>query len=320
MTFSRFVLCLGLLGCRPHRPARAPSPVVAAATPAQTTRCTSPAAGAPTSWELASRTLHREGSVLRDPQPGRDGVTLVALGGPHGDTEAPDAALGRLGQKITEAHPQAVFVIGGLDGDVTALGAWFRAVIPRDVPALLVPADTEDVGAFRALARGLAETHPGVVDATQVRLYASESVEVVIVPGVTGDALVRREGAPCVLAEDDLAAFTALPPAQTTRVVVSALAPRQEGRDAIDRGAFGVHVGSEALARLAVQLAPRATVALIPRESAGGIATASDGRVTLSVGTGGRVPFETAGGALVGPRAWALRVGGERIRVEAIEP
>jgi hypothetical protein len=123
-----------------------------------------------------------------------------------------------------------------------------------------------------------------------------------------------------VLTDDEIRAYATLPPAQATRVVVSALAPRQEGGDAIDRGAFGVHVGSEALARLVTGLAPRATVALIPRESAGSTATTAGGHVSLSVGTAGRVPFETVSGALVGPRAWALRVEGERIRVEAVEP
>ncbi len=320
MTFSRLALCLGLLGCRAQRPAPAPAPALVSATAAQAARCTSPVRDTPEAWALASRTLRREGSLLRDPAPRSDRVTLIALGGPHGDTEAPDAALVRLGQKIAERHPQAVLVIGGHDGDVAALGAWFRAVVPRDVPCLLVPADTEDTGTFRALVRGLAETHPGVVDATQVRLYTSEAVEVVIVPGVTGDALVRNDGAPCVLTADEIAAYTALPPARTARVMVSALAPREEGGDAIDRGTFGVHVGSEALARLATQLAPVATVALVPRESAGSTALRPDGRVALSVGTAGRVPFETVGGALVGPRAWALDVGDERIRVEAIEP
>lgn len=289
-------------------------------------RCAALDPGGSSTFELGGRTLTRDESVLRDPRPPSARVNVLVLGGPYGSpiTDAHRA----LGQRLARASVHLTVVIGGLEGDANALTPWVDAVLPRNVPTLLVPADTESHATLRRAVKDLDDTRPWLIDGTRVRLYAARDVEVATLPGTPWLRMLREPGEGCGLLDDDVAALVgALPPPAAPRLLASATAPLQTGAASIDRGVMGTHVGVASLARALAAMRVRGVMSVLPRESAGAqsdlagqpwTAEATDGTFALSVGATSSVPVETAAGAWVGAGAWVIHLAGGRAQVERI--
>lgn len=289
-------------------------------------RCAAVDPGGPSEHELVGRTLTRDGVVLRDPRPSAPRVNVLLLGGPYGGPVG--ASQRALGQRLARVGARVTVVLGGLEGDAAALSPWVDAVLPRDVPTLLVPADTESHPTLRRAIKDLAETRPWIIDGTRVRLYASRDVEVATLPGTPWHRMLRAPGDGCGLVDEDPAALAAaLPPPAAPRLLATAVAPSQTGATAIDRGVLGTHVGAASVARALPTLRVRGVAAALPRESAGAVSDlagqprpddAADAPFAVSVGATSSVPVETAAGAWVGPGAWVVHLERGQLRLERV--
>lgn len=173
-----------------------------------------------------------------------DKLTIGVVADAHGNPEH----LPTIRQRFVDSRVDLVVALGGMATPQGELEAMLTVLAePAQWFVLAMPGDWEAVPTHQEANRVLAER--GVVDGSRIRSIDTGHIRLVTLPGAPHVQRLLAGDQGCVHAPEDVAALTQLfAGAPGIRVLFSHVPPRQQGLDATDLGAEGVHIGELALA------------------------------------------------------------------------